>query len=551
MNGLLNLILPLLKTARGLAAGILLLQIASVALLLAQPKLAGELSQSITGNAGDAYPIVSVLIVWYMCILLRAILGYLVRVRLGRMEEQFAQQIREHLFTNLQWLKASYFNERKSGSVVSTFTTDTEILGAYFPTTILTSAPQLLVLFGSAYIIFSHSPLLAALCLVLVPSALIAIKLSNRKIASASREWVETYSSFISHIEQYVDAAIAVKLFNREDLEQDRFHSIAKKLREDTNKQTILQASIQPVSVAIGGAVVLALVGVGANEVVGGMLDAEELVEVIFASLLLLQALNSAAAAYGESLRVLAAGERIERFLKEPREPAAPATKAMAGKLITIENVSLRFEEGPEVFQNFNLQIQQGDKIAMLGPNGSGKSSLANLLAGLIEADSGQIHLGETSKLTTHPRDLRRLVSSAPQRLMFTDSSVRQNVTFGRPDASEEDVNWALEVSCSMDFIRKLPDGLGSRMGSQGAKFSGGQLQRIALARALLKDAPILILDEAMSMIDFATRTKIEQNLEPVISKKTVLLIQQLNDEAVAPESISFAGQLFRVMTFS
>jgi ATP-binding cassette subfamily B protein len=309
-----------------------------------------------------------------------------------------------------------------------------------------------------------------------------------------------------------------------------------------SGKQILVNSILGPAITFLASAGLLLLLWLGINHVESGQLETSSLVSLLLYAMLLTQPISGLANVYGQLQRTLAATDRLQDFLAEQAEandkdlPKLPSAKGM----IEFESVSFAYPQREPVLNDFNLKIAAGETIAITGPNGSGKSTLAYLLMRFDKPSAGRILIDGHDIEQFDLQSVREQIGLVAQNTLLVNGTVRDNLVYGRFDASEADIKKAANAARANEFIEQLPEAYDTIIGDQGIKLSGGQRQRLSLARTLLKDPPILILDEATAMFDPEGEIAFIHESRDLIANRTVILISH------RPASLALADRVFR-----
>jgi ABC-type multidrug transport system fused ATPase/permease subunit len=310
-------------------------------------------------------------------------------------------------------------------------------------------------------------------------------------------------------------------------LERERFADANDRLLALSRQQLWIQSTLSPAIGLLAGVGLLVLLWVGTAHVESGRLDAPQLVSLLLYALLMVNPLRTLANVYGQVQRCRGSAERIVSFLDtrpEPADDGARILREVAGN-IRFENVAFAYDDGPAVLQDFNLEIGAGETVALTGPNGAGKTTVAYLLLRLVDPDRGRILLDGVDIREATIASVRQQSGLVAQQVLLLNATVAENIAYANPRSERAAVEAAARAAHAHEFITALPQGYETVIGDQGIRLSGGQRQRISLARTLLADPPILVLDEATAMFDPAGEKAFIEDCRELLSTKTVILI--------------------------
>ena len=452
------------------------------------------------------------------------------RIRLNnRFEQNVIFDIRCQVYGRLQQLAPSWFDHRATGDLMTRVIEDVGAMERLLIDGTEQGVVAVVGVLGVATVLFLNDPALAAVALIPVPLLVAGGVWYTRTAASRYRARSQASSAMNALLMDNLQGIRQIKLFGRESHEDTRFAQRADALRKGTLTVMKAWAGYNPAmqfAAALGTVLVLWL---GGRKVIEGAMTPGALVEFLlflgmfYAPLNVLHQLNQ----MSQSAR--AAGERVFDILDAPAEAATSSsapepTHRLRGE-VSFEGVSAAYEGRPEALKDIHLQVRAGQTIALVGPTGAGKSTLVNLLPRFYPIAGGRITV-DGQPLESIPLGfLRSQIAVVSQEPFLFNGTIRENILYGRLDATEAELIAAAETANAAEFIRRLPDGFDTRVGERGIRLSVGEKQRISIARALLKDAPILILDEATASVDTATERLIQEALKRLMSNRTSFVI--------------------------
>ena len=454
------------------------------------------------------------------------------RIRLNnRFEQNVIFDIRCQVYGRLQQLAPSWFDHRATGDLMTRVIEDVGAMERLLIDGTEQGVVAVLGVLGVATLLFLNDPALAAVALIPVPLLVAGGVWYTRTAASRYRARSQASSAMNALLMDNLQGIRQIKLFGREAHEDSRFAQRADALRTGTLTVMKAWAGYNPAmqfASALGTVLVLWL---GGRKVIAGAMTPGALVEFLlflgmfYAPLNVLHQLNQ----MSQSAR--AAGERVFDILDAPAEattatsnPTSTSPSRLRGE-VSFEGVSAAYEGRPDALNEIDLQVHAGQTIALVGPTGAGKSTLVNLLPRFYPIAGGRITV-DGQPLESIPLGfLRSQIAVVSQEPFLFNGTIRENILYGRLDATEAELITAAETANAAEFIRRLPDGFDTRVGERGIRLSVGEKQRISIARALLKDAPILILDEATASVDTATERLIQEALKRLMSNRTSFVI--------------------------
>tara|TARA_R110001583_G_scaffold63563_2_gene185962 strand:+ start:27589 stop:29403 length:1815 start_codon:yes stop_codon:yes gene_type:complete len=445
--------------------------------------------------------------------------------------ERVSADIRKAVFSRIVTLHPSYFEENRSGELMSRLTTDTALLQSIIGSSFSMSLRSLLLLIGGLVMLFVTNLKLSLVVVVAVPFILIPMIVYGRKV----RTLAESSQGAIADIGTYAGEIIqnikVVQSYTHEAREQVAFgHEVEKAFivaKSRVKQRSILIAIV----IFLTFATISAMLWVGGMDVLSGKMTGGELGAFVFYAIMVAMSVATIAEVYGELQRAAGSATRlldllkVESDIKQPSQPSA--LKAQASSAISFEQVNFSYPSRPNspALHDINLIIPTGKTVALVGPSGAGKTTLFELLQRFYDPQQGQIKFNDTDITQLRLTDLRDAMGMVPQQPILFSSDVWHNIRYGNPQATDVEVIDAAKRAHADEFINQLPQGYGSFLGEQGVRLSGGQKQRIALARAILKDPNVLLLDEATSALDAQSESHVQAALNDLMENRTTLII--------------------------
>jgi ATP-binding cassette subfamily B protein len=440
-------------------------------------------------------------------------------------------------------LPIGYFQSRRAGESLSLLSNDAMIISSFVTTTLVSSIPLMLTFFGAFYIMTRLDLQIALIAVLLVPVYYLAMKLIGLKIRPIATDWVHAWSRMISFVEENLGLLPVIKSFGREKREAQRFDSRNTELLMLSKRQILVQSILAPTISFLAASGLLLLLWLGIRHVVIHEITPGDLVSLLLYAMLMTRPISGLASVYGEVQRTRGATDRLVDFFDEQPEPpeqSLPSLDQVKGH-IRFERVSFAYPGRRPLLRDMDLEIKAGETIALTGVNGSGKSTLAYLLMRFIEPTSGRILIDGRDIRQYSLESIRHSVGLVAQHTLLLNGSVAENIAYGRYEASKEDIERAARASGAHNFIMQLPDRYDTTIGDQGIRLSGGQRQRLSLARTLLTDPPILILDEATAMFDPQGEEDFIDECSDLLERRTVILITH------RPASVALANRVVKV----
>ena len=444
--------------------------------------------------------------------------------------ERIVATLREQTFAHLIRLSPAFFTERRTGELTSRLSSDLALLQSLLSTWISELSRQTLFLIGGIAMMFVTNPRLTLTTLAVVPMVVVAAFTFGRALRKASTSVQDRIGEAMGMADESFGSIRTVQSFTREGIETQRFSA----LLHDLVGVAVSRARIRALFFGVVGFVafgsVAAVLWQGGAQVVEGKLTAGTLVAFLFYALFVAAAVGTLASLFGNFQEAIGAASRVFELLDaEPtvREPEHPRrfTEPVRGA-VTLEAVAFRYQPDlPDVVQDISLDIAPGEVVALVGRSGAGKTTIASLLPRFWDVTAGRITLDGIDIRELSLDTLRGAIGIVPQEPVLFSGSIRENIAYARPDASDADVLRAAQAAHAWEFIERLPEQWSTRVGERGVKLSGGQRQRIAIARVFLKDPAVVILDEATSSLDTESERYVEQALEQLLQGRTTLLI--------------------------
>lgn len=518
--------------------GAVVLMLAQSVATLAQPWLGGQLAERLVRAQGFGA------LLWGLFALfaMQALLSYAATVQVQKVSGQWVAEAGSRVYAHLQALPLGWHFERQRGDVLALLTGDIHRLGGFLSSTLLPLLPLLLTFIGALGVMLTLAPIIALAVAALVPLLFFLLKLAGRRLRPLGQATMQAWANQSALAAQNLELLPVVKAFAADAAEAQRYREGAQRLYAAELQQVRWQGAILPLVQILGAGLILLLLGVAGREILSGQLRVGSLVSVFLYGLVLINPVGQLANVYGQIQGARGAAQRLLEVLQAvPEEDSGDIELLPQTGDITFVDVGFSYPGRPPLYSGLNLCIRAGETVAITGPNGAGKSTLAHLLLRLLEPQQGAISIGGLALRRFRLAALRGQIGLVSQQVMLFNATVRDNIAYGRVDASPGAIEQAAQAARAHDFITQLPLGYNTVIGDQGVKLSGGQKQRIALARALLKDPPILILDEATAMFDPAGESEFIAECHAALQARTVLLITH------RPASLALADRVLRL----
>jgi ATP-binding cassette subfamily B protein len=442
--------------------------------------------------------------------------------------ERSLADLRRDTYARLVHLPMAFHSQRRVGELASRIATDLTRIRDTLIDTVPSFLRQVVLLVGGVILIAATSLELTAVMLVSLPPLMIVAVIFGRYIHRIARQAQDRLAESNVIVEETLQNIASVKAFTNEDHEEGRYqHSLSAYVQTAIRGAWFEGGFVAFIVFALFGSIVLVL-WYGAQLVQSGPMTFGELSTFMLLSVYVSGAFGSFAEMYAQLRRTLGATHRVRELLVEPVEPlAGQATEGRVRGDVVIEDVHFRYPSRKEmaVLQGVSVQAQAGQRIALVGPSGAGKSTLVSLLLRFYDPDEGKILIDGREARAYDLHELRRQMAIVPQEVLLFGGTIAENIAYGKPGASAEEIEQAARLANAHDFISAFPEGYQTRVGERGVQLSGGQRQRVAIARALLRDPAILILDEATSSLDSESEQLVLQAMDRLMQGRTSFVI--------------------------
>ncbi|MFP3976750.1 ABC transporter transmembrane domain-containing protein [Marinobacter sp. KMM 10035] len=446
--------------------------------------------------------------------------------------ERVVADIRKQVFNHLIDLHPGFFEQNRALEIQSRFTADTTVLQSVIGSTVSIALRNALMLIGGLALLFITNAKLAGIILLGFPLVIAPILFFGRRVRQLSRLSQDRVADVGSYVGENLTQIKTVQAFNHQPHDRRFFSEVSERAFEIARARITQRAWLTTLAISLVMGAVGIVIWIGGLDVIHGRISPGELAAFLFYSLLVGVAAGAISEVIGELQRAAGSAARLFELLQtkpafdRPTEQVNEFPRKITGE-ITIDGLNFSYPGRSEhpALSDISLQVRAGETLALVGPSGAGKSTLFDLLLHFYQPDSGTIHIDGTDSATVSLEALRRCFALVPQNPALFHGTVIDNIRYARPEASQADVEKAGRIAHAHEFIAKLPEGYHSQLGDAGLGLSGGQKQRLAIARALLADAPIMLLDEATSALDAESESLIQQAMPALTSGRTTLVI--------------------------
>ncbi len=449
----------------------------------------------------------------------------------ARLGERVVADIRAQVYAHVIGMSPGFFETTRTGEVLSRLTTDTTLIQSVIGASASLALRNLFLLLGGFTMLTVTSPRLTGFIIVGVPVVVLPIILFGRRVRRLSRASQDTLADTSAVAGETLNAVQVVQAFTHENLEARRFAQAVEVAYNTALQRIGVRAVLTAlVILLVFGAIVMVL-WLGAHAVLDDRLSAGQLSQFVLYAVLLAGAVGGLSEVWGELQQAAGAAERLQELLAAQSTITAPARPRTLPQpvrgAIRFDRVTFHYPSRPDhaALDGFSLEVRPGETVALVGPSGAGKSTVFQLLLRFYDPRQGHIFLEGVDIAQLRPQDLRRQIGIVPQHTVIFAEDAMSNIAYGRPDAGEAEVKAAAQAALADEFLERQPEGYHTFLGERGVRLSGGQQQRIAIARAILKDSPVMLLDEATSSLDAESERLVQQALDHLMQNRTTLVI--------------------------
>jgi ATP-binding cassette subfamily B protein len=526
----LRALLPFLRPYRGMMVAALGALLMATVAMLALPVALRQLIDHVVA-AKDASTLNRYLIGFLAASLIFGVFAALRFYLVTWLGERVVADLRSAVYRRVVRMDPLFFETTRVGEVLSRLTTDTTLVQAISGVNLSIILRSSLSLIGGLIMLGLTSAKLMGIMLVLIPVVVVPLILIGRRVRGLSRASQDRIADTSGLAGETLNAIQTVQAFTLEDLQSERYRKAVEDSFVTAVHRTRVRAALTAVGITLVFAGITFVLWLALRQVLAGTMTGGQLLQF----LLYTGFVGSSAAAltemWAEMQRAAGAMERLSELLQARPTIGAPAHPAELPARVTgamrFDNVTFHYPSRPDsaALANFSLDVAAGETIAFVGPSGAGKSTTFQLLLRFYDPDAGRVLMDDRRLADLRPEDIRAQIGLVPQETVLFGASARENIRYGRPTASDAEIEAAAVAAAADEFLRKLPQGYDTFLGERGTRLSGGQRQRIALARAILKDPPILLLDEATSSLDAESERLVQEALEKLMQGRTTIII--------------------------
>jgi ATP-binding cassette subfamily B protein len=445
--------------------------------------------------------------------------------------ERVVADLRSAIYRRVVRMDPLFYETTRVGEVLSRLTADTTLVQAIAGVNLSIVLRSTLSLIGALVLMGLTSARLMGVILLLIPVVIVPLMLTGRRVRGLSRASQDRIADTSSLADETLNAIQTVQAFTMEELQSARYEKAVEDSFATAVRRTKVRAALTAVGVMLVFGGITFVLWLGARQVISGTMTGGQLGQFLLYAAFVGTSAAALTEMWGEIQRAAGAMERLSELLQARPAISAPEhplqLPARVQGNIRFDNVTFHYPSRPQhpALDNFSLEVIPGETIAFVGPSGAGKSTTFQLLLRFYDPNSGRVLIDDRRLADLRPEDIRAQIGLVPQDTVLFGASARENIRYGRPTASDAEIEAAAAAAAADEFLRKLPQGYDTFLGERGTRLSGGQRQRIALARAILKDPPILLLDEATSSLDAESERLVQQALEKLMQARTTIII--------------------------
>ena len=445
--------------------------------------------------------------------------------------ERVVADLRTAIYRRVVRMDPMFYETTRVGEVLSRLTADTTLVQAIAGVNLSIVLRSTLSLIGALVLMGFTSARLMGVIVLMIPVVIVPLILTGRRVRGLSRASQDRIADTSSLADETLNAIQTVQAFTMEELQSERYEKAVEDSFATAVRRTKVRAALTAIGVMLVFGGITFVLWLGARQVLSGTMSGGQLAQFLLYAAFVGTSAAALTEMWGEIQRAAGAMERLSELLhaepviRAPERPLDLPVRVQGN--IRFDNVTFHYPSRPQhpALDSFSLEVKPGETIAFVGPSGAGKSTTFQLLLRFYDPDSGRVLIDDKRLADLRPEDIRHQIGLVPQDTVLFGASARENIRYGRPTASDAEIEAAAVAAAADEFLRKLPQGYDTFLGERGTRLSGGQRQRIALARAILKDPPILLLDEATSSLDAESERLVQQALEKLMQGRTTIII--------------------------
>jgi ATP-binding cassette, subfamily B, bacterial len=445
--------------------------------------------------------------------------------------ERVVADLRELVFRHLLTLSPAFFDRTQTGEITSRLTADTTQIKSAVGSAVSVALRNIVLFFGASAMMVATSPRLSAFVLGAIPLIVLPLAAFGRMVRRRSRSAQDTLANASAYASELIGAIRTLQAFTFERSASDRFTTAVERAFAAARYSIRARSLLTAIAIFLIFASVVLVLWVGAQDVLAARITPGVLGQFVLYAVFAASSLGQLSEVWGELSQASGAAERLFEILAvepEIKTPTYPARLPQPARgEVAFERVRFAYPTRPQTFvlDGVSFRVDSGERIALVGPSGAGKSTIFHLLLRFYDPAAGRIAYDGVDIASLDPAHLRHHIAIVPQDVAIFAASVADNIRFGRPDATDHEIERAADLALVTEFVRRLPQGFDTMIGERGVTLSGGQRQRIAIARAILRDAPLLLLDEATSSLDAESETLVQEALDQLMKGRTTIVI--------------------------